>query len=779
MDIDAHILNTFYVHAPASESFRFFIPLSGSITLILPEEPLPCVLPHHGVILIAPDREFTCTSVDTDSLLCVSVSRSFMDTIEEDGKAVLCNSVKDSENPYYQTLVDILIRIGSAYITSQDETLILSLLLELLEQLSQRFTHDAGPSAAFSDTTAESRAQKLYDFLEANYGQPLSLSGLADTFFLTPQYLSQFIRKNFGKTFSTLLREIRMEHAVYDLENTDRSVTEIALANGFPSISSMEKTFRASYGMPPAVYRTRKRTETGTPSPGKTSFTSHVDRHHPVSMNLTLSAEEAGPFRKNWHDAINIGPLSNMLKDSFYLGLKTYRDQLPFPCFRCFNLFTEEMIRINPQNGALDFSNLDLAVESARQRNISFFVDFTYNSNHGDPMGQHDLSQNPKILDAVFRHLVNSFGLPYMSTWRFELSVLRKAGEYSLEKASAYAARFRYYENHLHRFLPKAQFGGPQFPMFFGIHELQNLLDGLSQEMISFDFFSFFGYLYEHTSTAAIQETLLSPRRDCLILQLKACLEIIRKYPLYKNNPVCLTDIGSMLFGSAYPVQSCFQSAFLCYNAINLNSLCDQIIYAPLIDTERMIPYISSAHEQSALIAANGILMPAFHSVRMLNRLGSRLCSSGSNYCFTRNSEHSLQLLVFHYNHFSPSFCLSPNQHLKLEETYSVFDEDETETWNIRITGLSSGRYKVTEYILNRSNGSILDKYLRIMESSGIHSEDLEKAIINLRNDEISYYRQTSVPRQNISFMQADPDLHLHFHLRPHEVREWVFTHIL
>lgn len=779
MDIDAHILNTFYVHAPASESFRFFIPLSGSITLILPEESLPCVLPHHGVILIGPEKEFTCTSVDTDSLLCVSVSRSFMDTIEEDGKAVLCNSVKDSENPYYQTLVDILIRIGSAYITSQDETLILSLLLELLEQLSQRFTHDAGPSAAFSDTTAESRAQKLYDFLEANYGQPLSLSGLADTFFLTPQYLSQFIRKNFGKTFSTLLREIRMEHAVYDLENTDRSVTEIALANGFPSISSMEKTFRANYGIPPAVYRTRKKSEADHSAAGRTPLARKAGSHHPVSMDLTLSAGESIPFQKNWQDAINIGPLSNMLKDSFYLGLKTYRDQLPFHCFRCFNLFTEEMIRINPQNGALDFSNLDLAVESARQRNISFFVDFTYNSNHGDPKGQHDLSQNPHILDAVFRHLVNSFGLPYMSTWRFELSVFRKAGQHSLEKASAYAARFRYYQSHLQRFLPKVPLGGPQFPMFFGIHELQNLLDGLSQEMISFDFFSFFGYLYEHTSTAAIQETLLSPRRDCLVVQLMACLETIRKYPLFKNIPVCLTDIGSTLFGSAYPVQSCFQSAFLCYNAINLNSLCDQIIYAPLIDTERMIPYISSAHEQSALIAANGILMPAFHSVQMLNRLGSRLCSSGSNYCFTRNSEHSLQLLVFHYTHFSPSFCLSPNQHLKLEETYSVFDEDETETWNIRITGLSSGRYKVTEYILNRSNGSILDKYLRIMESSGIHSEDLEKAIINLRNDEISYYRQTSVPRQNISFMQADPDLHLHFHLRPHEVRQWVFTHIL
>lgn len=779
VDIHAHILNTFYLHAPASEDFRFFIPLSGSITLILPDESVPCILPHHGVILIAPEKEFSCISVDTDSLLCISVNRSFISTIEEDGRSILCNSVKDSDNPYYPTLIDILIRIGSAYITNQDETLILSLLLELLEQLSQRFTHTAALSARFSNTSAESRAQKLYDFLEANYGQPLSLSGLASTFFLTPQYLSQFIRKNFGKTFSTLLREIRLEHAVFDIENTNRSITDIALTNGFPGISSMEKAFRAKYGMPPAVYRTRKKTEGKNPDAVSAQITWQNIASQPVSMNLTLSSDELTPFQKNWQDTINIGPLSNMLKDSFFLGLETYGDRLPFRCFRCFNLFTEELVRINPRNGALDFSNLDLAVESARQRNISLFVDFTYNHDHGDPAGQHDLSQNPHILNAVLRHLINSYGLPYMNTWHFELSVLRRPGEYSLEKASDYAARFRYYQSHLHQFLPEVQLGGPQFPMFFGIHELQNLLDGLSQEMISFGFFSFFGYLYEHTPTVSIKETLMSPRRDCLFLQLKACLETIRKYPLYRNIPVRLTDIGSMLFGSAYPVQSCFQSAFLCYNVLNLRSLCDQIIYSTLIDTRRMSSFISPSHEQSALIAANGIQMPVFHSFQMLRRLGSYLCSSGRNYCFTRNSGQSFQLLVYNYAHFSPAFCMSPDRHLKIEETYSVFNEEENETWNIRISGLPSGRYKVTEYILNRANGSVLDKYLRIMESSGINSEDLEKAIMNLRNDEISYYRETSVPRQNISFMQADPDLHLHFHLRPHEIREWVFTHIL
>ena len=56
VDIHAHILNTFYLHAPASEDFRFFIPLSGSITLILPDASVPCILPHHGVLLIAPEQ---------------------------------------------------------------------------------------------------------------------------------------------------------------------------------------------------------------------------------------------------------------------------------------------------------------------------------------------------------------------------------------------------------------------------------------------------------------------------------------------------------------------------------------------------------------------------------------------------------------------------------------------------------------------------------------------------------------------------------------------------
>ena len=779
VDVDAHILNTFYLHAPASGDFRFFVPLSGSITLVLPDETDPCVLPSHGVILIPPEREFTCTSVNTDSLLCVSVSHSFMDQIEESGKEVFCNSVKDGENPYYETLVNILIRLGSAYITRQDETLILSLLLELLEQLIRHFTHAVSSGADFSDTTAESRARKLHDYLEVNYGQPLSLTGLADNFFLTPQYLSQFIRKNFGKTFSMLLREIRLEHAVQDLENTDLPVTEIAFANGFPSISSLEKAFRSSYGIPPAVYRIRNKKKESIQHAESSPILEQDASNQASQIDLTLSAGEAAPFQKNWQNVINIGPLSNMLKDSFYLGLKTYMDFLPFCCFRCFNMFTEEMIRINPQTGAFDFSSLDLAVESAKQKNISFFVDFTYNQNDGDKKGVHDLSRDPEILDAVLRHLVNNYGLSYMKTWSFELSVLRRVGEHSLEDAAGYAGRFRYYQSHLQRILPMVSLGGPQFPMFFGIHELQTFLNGLSEEEISFSFFSFFGYLYEHTAALPTRESLLSPLQNCLAVQMKACHETVRKYPLYQNLPIYLTDFGSMLFGSSYPVQSCFQSAFLCYNVLNLTSLCDQIIYAPLINTERMSSHISPVHGESALIAANGIPLPPFHAFQMLDRLGNYLCASGRNYCLAKNSGYDFQFLACHYTHFTPAFCLAPDRHLELEETYTVFNEDETETWNVRISGIPAGRYKVTEYILSRANGSVLDKYLRIMDSSESNPEGLEKTVMNLRSEEVSYYRQTSVPRQNISFIKADPDLHLRFHLRPHEVREWSFTRML
>lgn len=80
--------------------------------------------------------------------------------------------------------------------------------------------------------------------IKNDYSQPLTLSELAETARLNPQYLCRAFRQVTGKTPIDYLNYYRIECAAEKLCYTNLSVTEIALSCGFNDLSYFNRLFK-------------------------------------------------------------------------------------------------------------------------------------------------------------------------------------------------------------------------------------------------------------------------------------------------------------------------------------------------------------------------------------------------------------------------------------------------------------------------------------------------------------------------------------------------------
>ena len=96
---------------------------------------------------------------------------------------------------------------------------------------------------------------KITTYMREHYNEDLKLSDLASTFGYSDAYLSRMFQKYAKVNYKTYLQDIRMAYAYRDLLNTDRTISQIALDNGFCSSRGFSGEFQKRYGVLPSEMR--------------------------------------------------------------------------------------------------------------------------------------------------------------------------------------------------------------------------------------------------------------------------------------------------------------------------------------------------------------------------------------------------------------------------------------------------------------------------------------------------------------------------------------------
>ncbi len=82
----------------------------------------------------------------------------------------------------------------------------------------------------------------------------LSVGTIAATMGYSPKYFSTIFKKKMGVAFSEYLREMRMKHAIFLIENGVFSVKNVALLCGYKDALYFSKLFVKQAGTPPTEY---------------------------------------------------------------------------------------------------------------------------------------------------------------------------------------------------------------------------------------------------------------------------------------------------------------------------------------------------------------------------------------------------------------------------------------------------------------------------------------------------------------------------------------------
>lgn len=95
-------------------------------------------------------------------------------------------------------------------------------------------------------------------FIEAHYGQDITLEDVAKAVFLSPNYFSSLFKKVTGASFKSSLVERRMQAARQMLQEGALPIKEVVARAGFRDYNYFNRTFRAMEGVPPAEFRARR-----------------------------------------------------------------------------------------------------------------------------------------------------------------------------------------------------------------------------------------------------------------------------------------------------------------------------------------------------------------------------------------------------------------------------------------------------------------------------------------------------------------------------------------
>lgn len=106
--------------------------------------------------------------------------------------------------------------------------------------------------------------QRVHDVVAAHLDdEQFSVVRLARAMMLSREQLHRRLKRETGESPVALIRRHRLERAVTLLQDPVRTISEIAFAVGFSSVSYFSQCFKHRYGMPPSRWREHQARRTG------------------------------------------------------------------------------------------------------------------------------------------------------------------------------------------------------------------------------------------------------------------------------------------------------------------------------------------------------------------------------------------------------------------------------------------------------------------------------------------------------------------------------------
>ncbi|MEY8330752.1 AraC family transcriptional regulator [Lachnospiraceae bacterium 48-33] len=100
-----------------------------------------------------------------------------------------------------------------------------------------------------------SQISKALKYIDEHLDEPIRLEALAKKFLISPFYFHRLFSAIVGKPLAAYVRDRRILYACRQLNDTEKTILDIALDVGFHSLPSFSRAFKSIQGLTPSEYR--------------------------------------------------------------------------------------------------------------------------------------------------------------------------------------------------------------------------------------------------------------------------------------------------------------------------------------------------------------------------------------------------------------------------------------------------------------------------------------------------------------------------------------------
>lgn len=691
-----------------------------------------------------------------------------------------CNSSLYISNNYSEIrkLTEMLL-LNYLNMDSRNLSELVSIIFRIIHELFGNFSVDPNKIPLYLKKADNDKIDRIIRYIQLHYFEPLSLAEVSEYFGISETYLSRYFKKHTGENFISYINDIRTDNAAFELASSQKSITNIAVDNGFSTPSVLNRYFRKKYGLTPSDFRKKTRKE-------NRNFMIEEEKAEQVRQQISRKIAE-NPGKKqtskkvtvrnvsdcaSWSNKnviINIGEAGVIGEAQIQEHILFIKNVLNIPYVRIWNLFSEKfMIAEDFRGDSFNFDYLDRIFDFFVQNKIPLFIDMgkrnriimaSSRSELYSDMQQctlADIEEWKNLLDHFIVHLTRRYDRKLLEQWIFEFP-WGKDPYYTADYD--YVTAYREGREIIKRYLPNCRIAGICPNPNVNENQIRDVIHTLNEEKIFPEILTM--KIFPDSSHQLVEEAIHQTGNGYFYAR-----EFIEKMAAMVHEEgaeckLCVSEWSNSISNRDAIQDSCARGTYIIRFILSIWKLVDMLGFWHgsdavdlFYDSKKLI------YGGGGLLTKDGIKKPSFYAFEFLSKLGNDMLRIGNNYIVTRNSAGTIICLCFNHREYSSYYYLNKDSGREID-LGKAFLSEEKEQIEFTIEDLEAdGVYLVKEEVVNSKSGSIQDEW-RLL---GNQEE--------LSGEEIRYLKNTCIPKLYMErAVCVDGSVLFSVILEPHEMR--------
>lgn len=745
-----------YIQNHMHDYFEVDLILSGRCTVVVDGH--TCTLGPEDVITIDAHTSHELRSTDC-TFVCVQFEQSMFEQTLPDPQhpQFFCNSSVQGDNAAFQTIRTLVARIIK---NNADQQLGYELrnwayVYEFMDVMYNNFRLYRTHAQDAQSHRHAARVTQIARLVREHHTENLSLSRLAEMVHLSAPYLSKFFDQQFGMTFLSYLTQIRLNHAVDELLNTEKIIEDVSADSGFPNSHAFVQAFKKEFGVLPSVYRRQNREKKPEkkllPTVEQHDYMAGLKKYlepaqtaasapaNSISCSIRLSANaDTQNLKHTWRNVMTVGSASDLLMADIQAMVTRMRREIGFQYIKFNGILSDDLhvYNLSPIGTPVyNFAYIDKVFDFLMSIGLRPVVPLSFMPSA--------LAKNPErrlfnylvseptnlkawsdLIHAVIDHLLQRYGSEEVRRWHFCVWTQPDTPE-DLYGFSSTESFYDFYRSTYHAVKScdaGLSFGTP--PTYYIVE------DGLTNWYIPFlewckknccmpDFLNFYYYdttlTEQHSSKNSIFGFVYSMTlRDTpdgfrnFVNQVRAEREQLG----LKKTPIYLTEWNNTPSQEDLLNDTCFKSCYIVKNILENYDKLDSFGYWSLTDWMGEAPLPKELFFGGlGLFTVNGIPKASYYALWLLRQLGNTFVGSGDGWFATKQGSRYI-IMMYNYRHFSHLYALGERFDMTFTDRYTPFDPVQNLDVHLALNDVKNGKYLIRETVLNRKSGSAFDQWV-------------------------------------------------------------------